>query len=147
VFTARYGLIPYMKHVTFRRLKVNMSWSDQVQEDKIGGACATRRDKTRKQRYGGKNLKEINHLEYLGETWLMLMRWEGWLSEGFVNTGMNLRVGQDVGNFLTSWETTQGKLCWVEFSIIYFHLHRNDLQKIQGFARNFVSDTSWFYTK
>jgi hypothetical protein len=25
VFTARYGLIPYMKHVTFRRLKVNIT--------------------------------------------------------------------------------------------------------------------------
>jgi hypothetical protein len=24
VFTARYGLIPYMKHVTFRLLKINL---------------------------------------------------------------------------------------------------------------------------
>ena len=80
----------------------NMSLSDQVQEDKIGGACSTQSQDTRVQHFGGKNLKKRNHLEYLGETWLMLMRWEGWFSEGFVNTGMNFRVRQDVGNFLTS---------------------------------------------
>jgi hypothetical protein len=74
-----------------------MSLSDQVQEDKSGGACGTHRDKTRVQHFGGKNMKKRNHLEYLGETWLMLMRWEGWLIEGFVNTGTNFRVRQDVG--------------------------------------------------
>jgi len=59
----------------------NISLSDQVQEDTIGGACGTHRQDTRVQHFGGKNLKKRNHLEYFGETWLMLMRWEGWLSE------------------------------------------------------------------
>jgi hypothetical protein len=30
VFTARYGLIPYMKHVTFRLLKVNSAFKGLI---------------------------------------------------------------------------------------------------------------------
>jgi hypothetical protein len=44
VFTARYGLIPYMKHVTFRLLKVNcVLLMVQCKGQKDGSVDVTRR--------------------------------------------------------------------------------------------------------